>query len=87
MYQGTNPFIDKYKLMEDVIVMLLPSYIRSTGKVKFGASILQEFRTMEVARATIVGVEDPAAEAVAYLDYHFKGMAKPFWYKQLTEAV
>ena len=86
MYQYENPNVDKYKQMEHMIIVLLPSYLaRHPGKEELAAAIIKEFANMEAARATIVGVDDTAAAVADYLNHHFQGGPKPTWYDSLTK--
>jgi hypothetical protein len=91
MYTYANPFVDKYKQMKEILTALLPFYVMETGKSLVAARVVEEFANMEVARAevigggTITGESDPPKAIVQYLEHHFKGGAKPVWYKNLTE--
>lgn len=84
MYSSTNPNVDKYKQMEKIILILLPAYVQRYGMPELAAAIVKEFADMEQARQTIVGVEDTAKATVEYLDHHYTGSHKPFWYEKLT---
>lgn len=84
MYSETSPFIDKYKQMEKIMSLVLPHYISQTGNVVMAAEIVVEFANMEMVRQTIVGVVDVVAATLDYLNHHFFGTPKPFWYAQLT---
>ena len=86
MYSYENPTVDKYKQMEHMLIVLLPAYlVRNPDEDELAARIIQEFANMEAARQTIVEVPDTAQAIIQYLDHHFKGTAKPDWYKSLTE--
>lgn len=84
MYSTPNPNVDKYKQMEHMIIVLLPSYISDTSDTHKAAEVIREFGDMEQARATIVGVEDTAVAVTEYLDHHFYDEPKPQWYANLT---
>jgi hypothetical protein len=86
MYNGTNENVDKYKQMERMIDVILPSFIAKYGRPELACAIIQEFANMEMARGTIAGVPDTAVAAADYVTYHFSNgkVGKPFWYEQLT---